>query len=208
MRIEQREKRTASTLTNRKTANKEPTRHGETTSPRPSTGKRSDLFRNSPRPHVAQPKSLLQLPQARKSSGREEVRSLQEREPQNPVSSIQLPSTNRSQITLKPGHLESDQIPSKTAETSQETDQITPRNRPTAHSHPSRNRSNSPSQSQSNSGHIVLSLEAKWKHADMHHPLPWKPAHANTRLQGKLKRGVYLKAKSGLAKAGNAKRLQ
>ena len=26
------------------------------------------------------------------------------------------------------------------------------------------------------------------------HPLHWKPAHANTRLQGKLKHGVYLKA--------------
>ena len=32
------------------------------------------------------------------------------------------------------------------------------------------------------------------KRANMHPRSTWKPAHANTRLQGKLKHGVYLKA--------------
>ena len=40
------------------------------------------------------------------------------------------------------------------------------------------------------------------------HPLPWKPAHANTRLQGKLLHGVCLKASHKRSEAGNAKRLQ
>ena len=95
-------------------------------------------------PHVTQPKSLLQCPAPKARPGSGQIPS--RKGSCTPLKNRQIPRGQIPQETgrtpVQTGHLES--APLKTAETSQETDQITPRNRPTSHPQPSRNRSNSP----------------------------------------------------------------